>query len=304
MKKSRNCIFVLFLFSSACLFAQRLPIITVLDLNTVGVSLQEMKSIVSLLSSSLFQTRKYTVIDTAERDTLMKEIEFSSQECTDEACQIKLGKLLSAEYIVVGNLNKVGTRFILTVKMLETGTSRTVSTADGKYATLDELVDDLDPLAKRIAGMPEEKPSAAAPKPATPAVPVQPAKPLSVKSIASLAGIVAGVAVGGVGGYFLYEAFTYLSGPVETAFKAYDDLPTTASQSEFDSKYGTYTSEYQAYQSKLITGALVAGGGVALLAGSIVFLALPEDGGKSAQVAAVSFVPRPGRITLSLRVSW
>lgn len=300
-KRERLFLFILFLLPMS-LFAQRLPIIAVLDMKTVGVSQQEMKSIVSLLSSSLFQTKKFTVIDTAERDTLMKEIEFSSSECTDEACQIKLGKMLSAEYIVVGDLNKVGTRFVLTVKMLETGTSRTFSTADGKYTTIDDLVDDLDSIASKIAGVEAAKPAAAAVKP-QPAAPAQPLQLPSLKSIASMAGIAAGLGVAGLGGYFLYDAFSYLGGPVESAFQAYESLAPPVTQSAIDTAYGFYESEFLAFQSKLITGALVAGGGIALLAGSVVFLALPEDGGKKAAVA-VSVFPGADRVTLALRASW
>jgi len=133
------------------LFAQDKPMIAVLDFSTDGVSRSEMKTIITLLSSALFQTRKFTVIDVNERERLLKELEFSVGECTDESCLLEVGRMLSAERIVVGNIGKVGTRYILSCKMLETESARTLNTADGIYASLDALVDDLFGLAEQLA---------------------------------------------------------------------------------------------------------------------------------------------------------
>jgi hypothetical protein len=52
--------------------AQPKPVIAVLDFKTSGVSEREMKSIISLLSNSLFKTGKFTVIDVAQREALLK----------------------------------------------------------------------------------------------------------------------------------------------------------------------------------------------------------------------------------------
>jgi len=132
--------------------AQEKAIIAVLDFKTEGVSQNEMQTIISLLSSALFRTNKYIIIDVSERQTLLKELEFSASDCTDESCQLEIGKLLSAEAIVVGNLGKVGTRYVLTAKMLETETARTVNTTDGVYSSLDAMLDDIDSLAVMLAG--------------------------------------------------------------------------------------------------------------------------------------------------------
>jgi hypothetical protein len=137
-----------------CVFsatAQGKAIITVLDFSRDAVSLSEMRSIITLLSSALFQTEKFTVIDVNERERLLQELEFSAGECTDESCLLEIGRMLSAEAIVVGNIGKVGDRYILSAKMLETETARTLNTADGVYPSLNKLVDDVVPLARKLS---------------------------------------------------------------------------------------------------------------------------------------------------------
>jgi hypothetical protein len=69
--------------------------------------------------------------------------------------------MLSAEGIVVGNLGKVGNRYILSTKLLETETAKTLSTADGFYDDLDILVDDIYLLANKLAGLEDEGASVA-----------------------------------------------------------------------------------------------------------------------------------------------
>lgn len=141
------CIFAL--LSSAQ--AQENPIITVLDFSVDGVSDAEMQSIINVLSSSLFKSGRFTVIDVGQRETILKEMEFSMSGCTDESCMLEIGKMLSAEGIVVGSIGRVGSRYILSAKLLQTETGAALSTADGMYADLDKLMDGLVVLARELA---------------------------------------------------------------------------------------------------------------------------------------------------------
>lgn len=151
MKKA--IVIVLLCIAIQPLASQDKPIITVLDFATDGVSRSEMLSIISLFSSALFRTNEYTIIDVNQREALLKELEFSLSECTDESCQLEVGKLLSAEAIVVGSIGLVGSKYVLAAKMLETQTGRTLGTADGIYLDLDGMLEEIDHLAMRLAGL-------------------------------------------------------------------------------------------------------------------------------------------------------
>jgi branched-chain amino acid transport system substrate-binding protein len=162
------------------LASQSIPIITVLDFKTNNISASDMRSIISLLSSALFKTGRFRVIDVTQRDTLLQELEFSMSGCTDESCQLKIGKMLSAEQIIVGDIAKVGSRYMLSSKMLQTETAGTLASADGIYPTMDALVDDLYTIASTLAGTGVQKAAASAAQgPATPAA--QPYPPLATQ---------------------------------------------------------------------------------------------------------------------------
>lgn len=112
----RNLFVLLFILMIMPLAAQHKPILTVMDFRNGAVSDSEMRAVVSQLSHALFKTGKYKIIDSSQRDMLLKEIDFSLSDCTDESCQLQAGMQLSAEFIVVGELEKAGSVFPFPVK--------------------------------------------------------------------------------------------------------------------------------------------------------------------------------------------
>lgn len=158
----RKLLFILIILAAILIMpltAQGKETLAVLDFTTEAVSKIEMGAIVEFLSAELFNTDKYIVIDVSQRETILKEMEFSLQGCSDDTCALEIGKMLSAEMIVTGNLSKVGSRYLMSVKLLQTETSRTMGTANGKYKDLDELIDGLENIAFELAGMDEPTPT-------------------------------------------------------------------------------------------------------------------------------------------------
>ena len=324
---------VLFLVCVLFVFPQEdKPIITVLDFDTSEVSQAEMRAIISLLSSSLFKTDYFTVIDVSQRDTVLKEMEFSMAGCSDESCMLEIGKLLSAEAIVVGSISRVGTKFVFSAKMLETETARTLSTADGIYPDLDTLLEDIFTVTAELAGpytaqaaawspaepepaaepVPEAEPetreeTAEAEKPEKPPKPVREPRPprepgeVNIPAIATLAG---GAASLGTGAYFLIVSLPLVMEYFSTK-KAYDEaadlsVDVTALWNAYEAARAAAVEGNAS--TNLIIGGSLAGAGIALGAVSaILFLATP-----AADEPAVSaaFLPFPGGAALACRVRY
>ncbi len=297
------------------------PIITVLDFRmSGGVSESEMRQIISLLSSSLFQTGKYTVIDVTQRENILKEIEFSATGCTDESCQLKIGKLLAAEMIVVGNIGTVGKKYVMSTKLLETESGKTLATADGIYASLDEILEDFSNLSAKLAGPtpaetpkvtataekkePEEKepekkePEKAPQKPAAAKVRKAPAAPASGKKIAGIVALAAGIACLGTGGYFLYDGLVNEAGWKNEAWDAY-----MAATTDFDALYTEYLDAYDVWKRAAFLGIGFTAGG-ALLSGLGVVLLLPPKTSAPSPKVSILPGPRPGTTLLSLSIAY
>ena len=312
MKKAL-CVVLILLFSCSFLFAQNdNPIITVLDFKTDGISQSEMSSIISLLSSSLFKTDVFTVIDVSQRETVLSELEFSMSGCSDDSCMLEVGKLLSAEGIVVGSLGKVGSKYVLSTKLLETETARTLSTADGVYADLDALIDDVDTIAAELGApygavavvKPVTEPIEAKSEPPTEAAAnAEPQSGAGEVNIPAIATLSAGVISAGVGTYFLVTSlpliFDYLD--AKEAYEGETDAALVADRYDTYNTAWTTANEANA-ETNMIIGASLTGVGLVLSTISIIMFA--SDGGNSADSPQVAFVPGPNAATLSFRMSY
>ena len=305
--------FIMIFFLTFSIYAEK-PVTTVLDFEVNSVSKGDMKSIISFLSASLFDTGKYRVIDTAQRDTILNELEFSLSGCSDDSCQLEIGKLLSAEFIVTGDIAKVGTRYILSARMLETETSETAGTAKGIYQTLDELIDDMPSFADTLAGVETEAVDVADKvEPVVPAEPVfevrseEPEKtsadepvespePSDVNKIVAWSTLGAGVAMTGTGTYFLVDSIIKLN----TASDAEAAYMAATSTADADTLYDAYETAYNAAgnsNTMFWLGAGLIGGGVVSAAVSVIFFL--KDNEASDEQIAVAFGPQSFAVRLS-----
>ncbi len=318
------------------LYSQGKETLAVLDFQTEAVSEVEMNAIVEFLSAELFKTNKYVVIDVSQRETILSEMEFSMQGCTDDTCALEIGKMLSAEMIVTGNLSKVGSRYLMSVKMLETETSRTMGTANGKYKDLDELIDGLEPIAFGLAGLDSTAAVAAEPEPepvstnarqrtvptpeqgeetvATAAAPEEAGGPAQTardtaeeskkaeksggSAVPAIVCTATGIAGIGAGGYFLYRLFSNSLPAYNTAKDAYD--LAYGDDADYTGLYNASADAYDKAFLDFVIGAGAAGLGVVLTTVGIILFPPKEDKGTE-----LSFMPvisdNPGMV---LRVSY
>jgi hypothetical protein len=145
--------FAFFAISQAIAGAQA-PSLAVLDLSLKDVSVEEMRGFVDKLSSSLFKTGRFTLIDREARDRALSEIEFSVSAAADEKTQIAIGRQLAADLIVTGSLGRYDEKIVYTLKTIETESSKVASVADDIVKGMERLLDDTDEIAETLADIP------------------------------------------------------------------------------------------------------------------------------------------------------
>ncbi len=315
----RFYLMALLIVSSLPAFPQQdKPIITVLDFTVNEVSQAEMKSVIGLLSSALFKTNCFTVIDVSQRETVLKELQFSMSGCTDESCMLEIGKMLAAEAIVVGNLSRLGSKYVFSAKMLETETARTLSTADGIFDNLDALLMGIAGVARELAA-PYGGTAAAVPAEGTGAAsdetgaakPERVRKPANIPGILSLSGA---VACAGTGAYFLVVSLPFVLAFNEAKTAYYDATDVTSS--DITALWNAYEAARVAAvdenaNTNFLIGASLAGTGLALGILSVVLFTVPaktkapdpsgEPDAPEGPEVSMTMLPFPGAATLSFR---
>ena len=136
------------------LYAQEKPVLAVLDLKPIaGISQDEMSVLVDYLTTAMFETERFNVIDRSQRNTVLKEQSFSLEDCTDESCQVEVGKLLAANQIVIGSIGQIGNSFIINLKRIDVSTSKIINSISRKHKSIDELLDDCQFMASSLSGV-------------------------------------------------------------------------------------------------------------------------------------------------------
>ena len=299
MKKT-CIIFILLSVIAAALVADEKQIITVLDFQTNNVSAADMRSIISVISSKLFETGKYTVIDVHQRNTILEELAFSLSDCSDEKCQLEIGRMLSAELIVVGDIGLVGGQYVLSAKLLETETSRTVSTATSFYTELKELLDDIGDFTNRLAGMqvPQQEAFLTATERRS-------FKEMSTNRIIAWSSLGAGVITTGISAFLMVRAVDFKQNTVDVSYAAYKDDSVTdygglTAEQYFDNLWDQYTSDLTRFRTKSIVALGIAGLSLASYTVSTVFFLRPE---KDHQVSFL-LQPYDGSVKVSMRLCY
>ncbi|MBP7585666.1 MAG: hypothetical protein KBA61_16605 [Spirochaetes bacterium] len=218
------------------LAAQERMRVAVLDLKADGVSTKTASAISNMVRTDLVNARKFVVIERAQMSTILDEQGFQMTGCTDSACAVKVGKLMSANKILVGEVNSVAGKLHTTVRIVdvEKGVTDYAARESFTEATLEQGTTSLSrKLLARIGGETIDDLA------------------VTTKSGYYLRGIVPGwgqfytghdtkgYAIGGTfAAAAVFFGWSFMNFNAKKA--NYDDLGPGLAQSEYDSKYDAY----------------------------------------------------------------
>lgn len=117
-----------------------------------------MKLVVREIVSSVFVNNgeKYTILERSLLDKVMQEAKFSNTGAVDEAQATELGKLAGADKIVLTVVSKVGTRCMLSIKLINVETA-TIEKQHSKVVKYESLLDVIEPLTLAVLGKASEE---------------------------------------------------------------------------------------------------------------------------------------------------
>ncbi len=110
------------------------------------------QGLTSVIVTELSRSPSLEVSDRRDVEKALKEQAFGLSGCTDQHCQIEIGKILQSKWVVTGDLNKIGTLYILTLKILNVETSQIVYQDEEEYkGEVEGLVPKTKALTSRLA---------------------------------------------------------------------------------------------------------------------------------------------------------
>jgi len=107
------------LLQTVMLYSSEKPRIAVLDLNASGMPKTSAKAISSMVRSQLIDSGQFIIVERGQMDSILNEQGFQQTGCTDDSCAVQIGKLLSANKMLIGDANKFGNSVILTCRIVD-----------------------------------------------------------------------------------------------------------------------------------------------------------------------------------------
>lgn len=112
--------------------------IAVLNLRANGVSQRSAVAATNLIISQLINSNKFIVVERNQVDEILKEQGFQQTGCTDQECAVQIGKLLSANKILVGELTEYENSILITVRVVD------VEKGIAEYASYGKALNEVD----------------------------------------------------------------------------------------------------------------------------------------------------------------
>ena len=139
--KKKYIIFSMFLLISYNLFSQQT--IGVLDITPrQGVSEQEAEIVTDFVFAALYQygSDKYSIISRQNREKILTEHAFLYSGFSDDTSSaLEAGKYLSADYVVIGTFTKFGSRYYISLQLVDVNTTKVIGSAREGADNLDVI---------------------------------------------------------------------------------------------------------------------------------------------------------------------
>ncbi|MBQ2838512.1 MAG: hypothetical protein IJE73_02600 [Muribaculaceae bacterium] len=127
--------------------------VAILDPATPGNNDPALQMGVRELISNCFVNygQEYSIVERSQLDKVMQEARFSNTDAVDESQATELGRLAGADRVVLSVISKMGTRSLISVKMINVETASVVK-QQSKIVETDLLLDVIEPVTMVLLG--------------------------------------------------------------------------------------------------------------------------------------------------------
>jgi len=145
-------IYLILSVTASVAFGQaKLPTAAVATFDTVGsVSPDEAAVVTELFMSQIVQGGKINVVDRNNFDKIIQQMRFQASDWSDSNKIAQLGRALNAEYIIRGQIMKMGNTIYISSSMIDVNTTVTIASTREQLSSFDELFSKLPNITEQI----------------------------------------------------------------------------------------------------------------------------------------------------------
>jgi curli biogenesis system outer membrane secretion channel CsgG len=114
------------------------------------ISLSESAFVTEFFRSGIVKSEKVNLIDRKNMEQILNEQKFQMSGCTSEDCAVEMGKILNANEMVIGDIGKLGDRYIISISLVDIENGKIVYVDKTDCGSQDELEKATNELADRL----------------------------------------------------------------------------------------------------------------------------------------------------------
>ena len=128
--------------------------LAVIPLRTLdGISEAEANMLTTILETGLVKSDHFQIVEKKQIDAVLAAQEQSLEPYIDETFAIKIGKLISAEQIVLGTVSRIGIKYFIAAKIIDITTGKTLKAEKVQADSIETLAVQAETLGHRLAGL-------------------------------------------------------------------------------------------------------------------------------------------------------
>lgn len=144
---------LLLLFAVTHLFAAK-PSVAILPFEVrYGVSQSDADALYEIFTTKIIQSKVFTVIERSLIKHLVEEQGFASSDFVNNKDVVKIGELLSSQYVVIGSVSRIDGQYTIAVRSVNVNTGVVEQAESLTSQSISQLVQQIDKPVKAITGI-------------------------------------------------------------------------------------------------------------------------------------------------------
>ncbi len=104
-----------------------------------------------ILENRLAQYGNFELVERKKIENLMKELNFGTSDFVDQSTAVEAGRMLSAHWLILGSVSRLGNEYSINVKLVNTESGRIVTGASGDAKNIAGIKNDVEEIARTLS---------------------------------------------------------------------------------------------------------------------------------------------------------
>lgn len=142
------------LFFSSLYAAGSKPAVAIVKFKIINISPSLAELVSENLLTYIVDTQKYEVVEREQLDTVLRETRLSSSDLANRNNAVRVGRLISAQGIIVGSIIKFGTAITINARLVSTETGRVIRSASRQITENENVAAACKFIAYKLVNIP------------------------------------------------------------------------------------------------------------------------------------------------------